>query len=287
MIKNFIVPIDFSDDSIKGLDIAALFSTKTSVNIQMVYVQKRVSENFPSETREEYNIANDKLEKLVAAYSPKLGNDSKLRYIIKKGPKVYKEIVEQVESYKGGLIAMSTHGASGFEEFFIGSNALRIISATTRPVITIRKCGVPSDIKKIVMPIDNMPETRQKVPMTAEIARLFGAEIHVIEVSSSHNARVLQRLKGYSKQVCTYLQEHNIPYLTQTVFGDNVADITVDYANKIGADMISIITEQNDTITNLIVGNFAQRVLNTACIPVLNITPGEIKIKDSFNTYGE
>lgn len=287
MIKNFIVPIDFSEDSLKGLDLAVLFSTRLSVNIQMVYVQKKTAEHFPSAIREEYNKSKDAFEKIVKDYTPLLGNGSKLRYIIKKGPKVYEEVVNQAESYKESLIAASTHGASGFEEFFIGSNAFKIISATTRPVIAIRKGDVPKDIKKIVLPIDVMPETRQKVPLTAEIASIFGSEIHVIEVASSRSNKIHRRLNAYSKQVSNYLKGQNIPIVNKTIFGDNVADLTVEYANSINADMISIITEQKSSITTLILGNYAQQVLNKATVPVLNITPREIQIKGSFSTYGE
>lgn len=287
MIKNFIVPIDFSEDSLKGLDLAVLFSTRLSVNIQMVYVQKKTAEHFPSAIREEYNKSKDAFEKIVKDYTPLLGNGSKLRYIIKKGPKVYEEVVNQAESYKESLIAASTHGASGFEEFFIGSNAFKIISATTRPVIAIRKGDVPKDIKKIVLPIDVMPETRQKVPLTAEIASIFGSEIHVVEVASSRSNKIHRRLNAYSKQVSNYLKGQNIPIVNKTIFGDNVADLTVEYANSINADMISIITEQKSSITTLILGNYAQQVLNKATVPVLNITPREIQIKGSFSTYGE
>ena len=60
MIKNFIVPIDFSEDSLKGLEIALLFSTKSCMNIQMVFVQKKTAEHFPSAIREEYKTAKDK-----------------------------------------------------------------------------------------------------------------------------------------------------------------------------------------------------------------------------------
>lgn len=286
MIKNFIVPLDFSEDSLKGLELAVLFSTKTYVNIQLVYVQKRTAEHFPSAIREEYNKAKDTFEKILQEYSPKLGSGSKLRYIIKKGPKVYEEVVNQAESYKESLITASTHGASGFEEFFIGSNAFKIISATTRPVIAIRKGCVPADIKKIVLPIDIMPETRQKVPFTADIASLFGAEVHVVEVGTSHSSKVHKRLNAYSKQVSNFLKGQNITVVNKTVYGDNVADLTVEYANTVQADMISIITEQKSSITTLILGNYAQQVLNKATIPVLNITPREIQIKGSFSASG-
>lgn len=287
MIKNFIVPIDFSEDSFSGLELAVLFSNRCFVNIQLVYVQKKTAEHFPSAIREEYNKAKDAFEKIILEYTSKLGNGSKIRYIIKKGPKVYEEVVNQAESYKESMITSSTHGASGFEEFFIGSNAFKIISATTRPVIAIRKGPVPPDIRKIVLPIDNMPETRQKVPLTADIASLFGAEIHVIEVASSHSSKIHRRLNAYSKQVSNFLRGRDITVINKTIYGDNVADITVEYANSVQADMISIITEQKSSITTLILGNYAQQVLNKATIPVLNITPKEIQIKGSFSTYGD
>jgi nucleotide-binding universal stress UspA family protein len=287
MIKNFVVPIDFSEDSMKGLDLAVLFSQKTYCNIQMVYVQRKIAMHFPSAIREEYKFAKDSFEDILQQYNQRLGNASKLRYIIKKGPKVYEEVVNQVESYKEGIISTSTHGASGFEEFFIGSNAFKIISATTRPVLAIRKGGVPPDIKKIILPIDNMPETRQKVPLTAAIAKIFGSTVHVVEVSSTRNSKIFKRLNAYSKQVNNYLKANNIEVVNDSVVGNNVADITIEYANTVGADMISIITEQQNSITNLILGNYAQQVLNKAVIPVLNITPREIQIKGTFSTFGE
>ncbi len=286
MIKNFIVPIDFSDDSLKGLELAILFSTKLYLNVQMVYVQKKTAEHFPSAVREEYNMAKEKFDKIVLDYSNRFGNNSKLRYIIKKGPKVYEEIVNQSESYKESIIAASTHGASGFEEFFIGSNAFKIISATSRPVIAIRKGLVPKYIKKIVLPIDVMPETRQKVPFTAEIAEIFGAEVHVVEINSSRSIVVNKRLASYSKQITSFLKNKNIEVVNKSIFGDNVADLTVEYANSINADLISISTEKQSSITNLIMGNYAQQVLNKATIPVLNNTPKEIQIKGTFSTFG-
>lgn len=286
MIKNFIVPIDFSEDSLKGLELAILFSRKTYTNIQMVYVQKKTAEHFPSRIREEYNQAKDKFEKIVKNYSERLGNNSKLRYIIKKGPKVYEEVVNQAESYKDSIITSSTHGASGFEEFFIGSNAFKIISATTRPVITIRKGTVPTDIKKIILPIDSMIETRQKVPATSEIAELFGAEVHVVEVSSTKSSKILRRLSAYSKQVTSYLHGRGLQVINDSIVGNNISDLTVEYAQSVNADMISIITEQGTSITNLILGNHAQQILNKSIVPVLNITPKEMHFKGSFSTQG-
>ena len=128
-MTNFIVPIDFSVDSLKGLEWALLYSRKMPINIQMVYVLTRGSNLLPSEVEAEHRIAQDQFEELIKEHSAQLGKDSKLKYIIKRG-KVYREVVNQVNSFENAVISSSTHGASGFEELFIGSNALKIMAAT-------------------------------------------------------------------------------------------------------------------------------------------------------------
>ena len=198
-MTNFIVPIDFSIDSLKGLEWAILFSQKKTINIQMVYVLTN-SSNFQSRVvEEEQKYAETQFNKLLKEYNPQLGNNSKLRYIIKKG-KVYREIVNQVNSYKNAVVSASTHGASGFEELFIGSNALKIMAAIEQPVFTLRTY-IPKDIKKIVVPVKLHLDTRQKAPFVADLAELFGAELHVLAISTRRNTRDLARLESYAKQI--------------------------------------------------------------------------------------
>ncbi len=283
-IKNFIVPIDFSEESLKGLKLAILFSKKTYVNIQMVYVLKKTAEHFPSNLDLEAEQAEAGFKKIIEKYSPDLKNDSKLRYIIKKG-KIYQEVVNQAQSYKDSIVTASTHGVSGFEEFFIGSNAYKIISATDRPVITLRKGRCPEGIKRIVLPIDTGDDTRQKVPFTAELAQLFGAKIHIIAVNSTKDDKAINKLRAYSSQVSGYLAG-KVKHETEELFGENISDLVVNYAKAVKASMISIMTEQTSGIS-LIIGNTAHQVINKSEIPVLSITPREIRIPGgSFSTTG-
>ena len=281
-MKNIIVPIDFSDESIHGLKLALIFTQRQYTNIQMVYVQKKSSDyNSPGYFEEEHRWAETKFKALVHKYSDHLENDSKLRYIIKAG-KIYREIVNQVESYKEGMVVASTHGASGFEEFFLGSNAFKIIEATTKPVVIIRKNQIPSTIKKIVMPIDVTVDTRQKVPYTVELAQLFGAEIHVITITTSKSKKIVNRLAAYSKQVTNYLDAKKVPYKAKTLFGEALADLIVVYADSVEADLIAIMKEQ----TKNIFGNLTHQILNRATTPVLCITARETHIATGFRTFG-
>jgi nucleotide-binding universal stress UspA family protein len=283
-MKNLVVPIDFSKESINGLDLAMLFTKKQATNIQMVYVQKKSSDyNSPGYFEEEKAYAERKFKELLAKYRPNLENDSKLDYIIKAG-KIYREVVNQAESYQQAMVVASTHGGSGFEEFFIGSNAYKIISATNRPVMTIRKPKCPDDIKKIVMPIDITVDTRQKVPFTVELAALFGAEIHIITISSSKGKKLLERLSAYGRQVEKYIKTKNVPYRIKSLYGENIVDLIIVYADSVDANLISVMKEQPKSLNFL--GNFNQQILNRATTPVLTISAKETHIATGFRTFG-
>ena len=282
-MTNFIVPIDFSVDSLKGLQWALMFSQKKQINIQMVYVLSN-SSNFQSSVVEaEQKYAEAEFKKLVKEYGPALENQSRLRYIIKKG-KVYREVVNQANSYKNAAVSASTHGASGFEELFIGSNALKIMAATEQPVFTLRRT-VPDRIKKIVVPVKMHLDTRQKAPIVADLAELFGAELHVISVASRSNKRDLARLESYSKQVIGFFKAKELKTVAKTLVGDSLPSLTCNYAEAVDADLITIMSSAIDK-WNVVFGSYAQQMLKTAPVPLLSITPKEKQIPAGFSTFG-
>ena len=137
------------------------------------------------------------------------------------------------------------------------------------------------------MPIDITSDTRQKVPITAEIAKAFGAEVHVVAVSSNQSDDIVAKLNAFSKQVCDYLKDYEVHFKTASLSGDNITDITIEYALDINADMISIMTEQSKALSNFVLGSYAQQMLSKSPIPVLSITPQELFILGSFITQGK
>ena len=282
-MTNFIVPIDFSVDSLKGLDWAVLFSQKQSVNIQLVYVLSNSTNFQPSVVDQEHKYAQSHFEQMIKEYEPKLGNNSKIKFIIKKG-KVYREVVNQANAFKNGVVSASTHGASGFEELFIGSNALKIIAATEQPVFTLRK-PVPKKISNIVLPIKLHRATRQKATIAGDVAELFGAELHVIAISTNKNKRDLERLESYAKQMESYFKARNLKSVMKTIVGDSLPSLTCNYAEAVNAELIVIMSSAVDK-WNVFLGSYAQQMVNKASIPLLNITPQEKHISSGFSTFG-
>jgi len=283
-MKRIIVPIDFSVESIHGLELAIVYANKFKSDVQMVHV---ITKNYDQaqKLKVETEAVTEQLEGLVKKYRKDLSQTCNFSYIIKNG-RIYSNVVNQLEAFEDSMVICSTHGESGFSNLFMGSNAYRIIQATQRPVISITTSDFKTDVKTIVMPLDITKETREKVPLVAHIAKAFGAKVHIVKVTSSTNEGIHNKLRLYSRQVRQYFDEQGVEWERSLIVGDNITDITIDYAVTVEADLIAIMTEQTNSLVNMLLGSFAQQMLHSSPIPVLSITPKGLNYIESFVTTG-
>ncbi len=269
----------------KGLDLALVIAKKYDAEVQLVHVLQETRIEFKSEAENQSRDAGHRLKEIVKTYNSTFP-DINISSIVKQG-KIHKEVVGQAESYDDSVIVMSTHGGSGFEELFIGSNAYKIVSSTSRPVFTVRGEKVPERFRKIVLPIDVTSETREKAPFTARLAALFGSEVHVVTVTSAEVEDINQKIELYATQVEHYLRNLKVKCVRNSLYGSNLTDITLEYARSVNADLISIMSDQEKSISNLLLGNYAHQMINKSEFPVLVISNRHIGIvTESFKTEG-
>ncbi len=273
MRKNIVVGVDFSDCSLNALEHAVIIARKAHADITMVWANHLdySKEIFSVEPENIGQEVQKRFEALIEKYQPGLAPKTGIHYRMEKG-KVYKVICKVAEETNAFLVVIGTHGSSGFEEFWIGSNANRIVSASTRPILTIR-AGVDSnkDLKIIVMPLDSTKITRQKLPITALLAGWFDAEIHILGVFTSNVDNIRYRVQDYVQQSETYLKKNGIRYRSVFLEANNITETVLEYAKKVNANLISIMTEQETTTANLWLGPYAAQMVNHSPIPVLSV----------------
>lgn len=274
MSKTIVVGIDFSDSSINALEHAITIAQKAKAGITMVWTNHLdySKEIFSVEPKQLITEVEERFTKIIEDYKEQLRGQA-FDFVIRKG-KVYKEICAVANELEAFMIIIGTHGSSGFEEFWIGSNANKVVSSSNIPVITIRG-GVDKakDLKRIVMPFDSTKETRQKLPMTALLARYFFSEVHILGLFSSSLDDVRYQIRNYVAQAEDYFKENKVRYKVVYLDADNITETTLNYAKKIDANLISIMTEQETGLSNLWMGPFAAQMVNHSPIPVLSIHP--------------
>ena len=271
-MSKIIVAIDFSDCSINAFLHALSIAQHCSNDILLVWVEKPSSEKdkFEKQGGDPATEVKKQFEELISKYQPELPGN-KITYKLRKGT-VYKEITNEAKENDAMVVIAGTHGASGFEEFWIGSNANKIVAASPCPVITIRAgINVQRPLTKIVLPIDKTVETRQKATFTGYLAKMHGAEVHILSLYTSSVKAIRQDVNIYSGQVELYYVQEGVKYKMVSMDCHNISDAMIEYAKKIEANLISIMTEQESTASNLWMGPYAHQTVNHSPIPVLSI----------------
>lgn len=277
-MKEIIVAIDFSKGSLHALDYAIAFANHVKSNIMMVWVDGHVNQDsvFSTDANEFRDEAVKNMDEIMRSRKGMMKN-GKLSYKLRKG-KVYQEMANQAKINNASLIIAGTHGVTGYEEFWIGSNAYKIVSYAPCPVVTVRYDFDMREegITSIVLPIDSTLDTREKVPFTIGMAKAFGADIHILALYTTTLKAVHRKVDNHARQVQKAISDEGINHYLEGVHADNITNASIDYAIKVNADLIAIMTEQETNASNILLGPYAQQMVNHSPVPVLSIQPKEI-----------
>lgn len=275
--SKILVPVDFSDQSVIALKQSyniARFSGSELLLINVIDEDffKSLEHIFSSSVYEDpmRDQIQSSLDKLAVEIQREAG--IKVNTTIRKG-KIYEEIVNVANEIDAKFIIMGTHGAVGLKKKFLGSNAARVIKEAHCPVITIKGKDHHWGCKKIVLPLDPSKETKEKVDKAIELADFFGSEIYVVSVITSDDEFATNKLTRQMKQVKSIIESRTIPVYTEFIKGNDISQEIINYAEKINADLIIIMTQQEIYWTEMFIGFAAQEIINNADIPVLCIRP--------------
>ncbi|HOW26540.1 MAG TPA: universal stress protein [Bacteroidales bacterium] len=276
-MNQILVAIDFSKTSLHALRYAIFLANQMKSNVMMAWVDNLVSaesvllENVP-DIREE---AKKNIEEVIEQHKDLL-KSGELTYKLRRG-KVYYEVAQLARQIEARLIVTGTHGISGFDEFLIGSNAYRIVSNSPCPVVTIRpQYDFTQGIHHIVLPIDETRNSCLKAPFTAMIARTFGATVHILSLYSTPLKALNQKVDNCVADIRNKYAEQEIPCTVDSVVAENVSHSTLKFAEEVGAEMIAITTEQETALSSVLLGQYAQHMVNNSPVPVLTINSAEI-----------
>ena len=285
-----LVPIDYSEQSIIALEQAVSLSKVFNSEIHILNV---VSEEFSlsklfddSDKLAFEKRAEAKIKEFVAEKSKVYGVDLKP---IQVHGKIYEQIVNTADIINAQFIVMGTAGSSSLKKKFIGSNALRVVRESHKPVITIKGKHHRKGCQNIVLPLDLTKETKEKVAKAIEFAKRFGSIIRVVSVLLTNDEFIVNRLTRQLDQVKKYIMEQGVDFTAEIVRdtkgGHSLADSIIDYATKTKGDLIMVMTQQEQEFTDYFIGSSAQGIINSSDVPVLSIIPTPKKDTTVFHPY--
>lgn len=272
-MKSIVVGTDFSNGSYVALDIAVDIANKMKTGIKLLWVKKEKKLLSGDQLEATEHLAVDKLKQLCEKHSPNMQYGA-LEWDIKSGS-VANCISEEAKAEDSPMIVIGTNGASGFEKYWMGSTAVRIVQEAPCPTLTIREgFNFHKKLEHIVVPIRVNANSRQKVGPAAQMAKIFGSQVHILGLLET--AEDALTLRTYLKQVENYFAKENIPFTSCGRRYENYSKTVLDYAASINADLVVINTEQERLIARLFLGTNAQQIVHKSQIPVLCIHPEDI-----------
>jgi nucleotide-binding universal stress UspA family protein len=284
---HILVPIDFSDQSLIALGQSYNLAKLSNAEITLLYVieEDPLKKLFSSKSKSDKTFekqVKEKLEALAAETTPKAG--VKVSGFVSRG-KIYEEIVKIAEMVNAQFIIMGTDGNTGIKKKFIGSNTLRVIKDAPCPVITIKGKNHRKGCRNIVLPLDLSKETKEKVSKAIEFAKYFNSDIRIVTIMNVSDDFLVKKLNRTLKQVKEYITEKGVNCTAESIKGSSIADEVIKYCEKVDADLLMIMTQQELEWTDLFISSQAQQIINHSDIPVISIRPTEKNDTTVFIPY--
>lgn len=189
-MKTILVPIDFSANSKKALDYAALLAQKLDMRIILLHAYhpskaEKITDSYKLWTEKTLLGTPEELEYELSVWchsikSMENGPDCSSIFI---KCDLLDEISYMVESHAADLVVMGTKGASGLKEVLIGSNTARVMEIVSCPVIAVPESYVYTDIKKIVFATDYHEKDIACIRFLLALSKKFNAELTIVHMS--------------------------------------------------------------------------------------------------------
>lgn len=277
--SKILIPVDFSETSLLAIKHGAFLAKYTKGDVYLLHVINKQYEHYAVleqplhiENPEAYETgASNKLNELAGSVSKEYGVT--VNTIVGLGNPT-KEIINTAKDIKADMVVMGTHGYSPLEELVIGSNTLKVITKSACPVMTMSENAKKFGYSNILIPIDTSGHSRQKVNYSIELAKIFSAHLHVVGLLGKNDANEDAGMEVVMSQIKKLAADKSVNCTTETLKDvKNRAETTIKHADKVKADLIIIMTDQEAEISGFFLGPYSQQVIHHSKVPVIAVTP--------------
>ncbi len=270
-MKKILVPCDFSKQAINAYRFALDIAAQSGGTIHLLNIIElpvlhdsllmpvlNFEEVLLKELKEK---SASKFKKITAQYNLE---EVKVLFHTKFGA-VARMIQDYIKENSIDIVIMGSHGASGAREFFVGSNAEKMVRHSPIPVLIIKNYykGV---IKSIVFPNTLDTENQETlVTKVKELQNFFKAHLHIVWINTPLNFTsdivTHERLNKFAKRFM--FKDYTINVFNHTDEEQGILQFT----NQIKANLIAMGTHGRKGFAHVVNGSLAEDVTNhTKCL---------------------
>jgi nucleotide-binding universal stress UspA family protein len=269
-MKKILVPCDFSEPAIEAFQFAVDVASHSGGKVIVLKVIDLPISTYgasidmpiynynPSLIKDLEIEATKSYEKMFKKFGKGADNIS---FVMVHGP-TSPMIRDYIEEKKIDLVIMGTHGATGMQEFFVGSNTEKIVRFSKAPVFAIRKAIPVSSIKNIVFPTSLELNQTEFIKKVKALQEFFDATLHVLFLNTPFNFIREAELKDYAKH-------YKLTHCTLNIRNERYEpDGIISFVKEMKADMLAMGTHKRKGLSHFINGSVTEDVVNHIECPV-------------------
>lgn len=188
------------------------------------------------------------------------------------------EILEMAEG--ADLVVMASHGRGGLGRWLLGSVATKVVRGCTVPVLVIGgkalEEGAPPTFSRFMVPLDGSEVAERAFSTACRLAQGLEGALHlyagVVQVESAHemalkaNRAGVEHFQDYLQEMAERESRLEIDCTVKETHGKTGI---VEFADKIGADLIVMGSHGRTGFQRWAVGSETENTLHHAHCPVL------------------
>lgn len=213
-----LVPIDFSENSLKALHAARTFAELFDGLVGTLYVSESKNDASINEIISGFSTAGnvpamERLQKHLTNVSKEhLGEYfSGTAKVVQGYPPT--DILKHSRGFD--MIIMTSHGRSGLSRILLGSVAEKVIRESTIPVLVIKKDSSELDLKKIMVTTDLSFSSTVAFSYAKEIAKAALSDVDLVYAISYENFEWLSEIQNFIREQKENLESYRDKYFDE------------------------------------------------------------------------
>ena len=214
---HYLVPIDFSDNSLKALDFALALASPKVDRITLLHVVE-THYDFASQveffTKQQLQEGKRRGKELLASHGDSQNN---LMFKLVEGNPTL-QITQLAAKQKIDLIVMGTKGASGITKTLIGTVAVSVVREATCPVLVVPVAAVKANLKQFVLGLEFADHEPPTLDWLAKQLKKWKGHLQVVHVypSDKQEFKLLLLELGIKQYLAKKYPSLNTEFLTLT-----------------------------------------------------------------------
>ncbi|AXT63670.1 universal stress protein [Aquimarina sp. AD10] len=272
-MKSILVPTDFSEQAESALKVAAQIAKKNDAQIYLLHILELpmhlsdlMSSGAPAPAPEAIFFMKQTHKKFEEVLEQDYLKDIEVIETV-SFEDVLNGVIDSSKKNNVDIIIMGSHGSSGFEELFIGSNAEKIVRTSKKPTLVIKEDCEIFEVNDFVYATNFDNEDKPSLIAADEFAKSIGAKLHLVWINTANGFKTTYETESKMNDLISGLPIDNY---TLNIYNDiTVEKGILNFAESINAGMIGISTHGRKGISHFINGSLGEDVVNHAKRPVL------------------